>query len=338
MARCGIWLAVTIATGIAATASASPAQPPEVVVTRDALTLPAGCTPRNVAELLDRFFDAFDASDAAELDRLLAPAGPEPPAFTLFSVDGTVVYERQRVVSHLLDLRAGGERFRLLGGSIERTGSTAPTSVNVNYRVERPGGMYLAKGLIDCATRRLWQGAIGPRIPGALTLPCPRPPGWSPAGPVVMCTSGPNARALSPTFRIARGGSSLPAPCRPTRVRGAVRDLLTSFNGGRGEAFAQRFAARGRLRAYTGSRTTGRRALARFVRARYDAGDGWTAGRLVPPRRPGGRGEQAAYALRLTVSHQGTVVSTAAAANLAVDCRSGLLRGWTGPSLAVPES
>jgi hypothetical protein len=336
MSRAVVVLVVTIAAAAAATTSASEAQTPvQVIVTRDALTLPAGCTPRSLAELLDRFFDAFERSDAAELDRLVAPAGSGPPAFTLLSVDDVVTYERDRVVPYLVELRSRGEHFRLLAGSIERTGSIAPTSVNVNYRVERPGGTYLAKGLIDCATQRLWQGAIGPRISGPLTLPCPRPPGWSVSGPVVMCTTGPNARALSPAFRVAGGSARLPAPCRATRVRSAVRDVLTSFDNGRGTVFAARFAARARLRAY-GSEVNGRRALMRFVRTRYEAGDGWTASRLEPPRRTDERPEQAMYRLRIAVSLQGSVVSRDATARLAVNCRTGLLGRWTGPSVPLP--
>jgi hypothetical protein len=333
MTRWVTWLTVACAAVVAASASVSPAQPsPQVVVTRDALTLPAGCTPRNVAELFERFFDAFNRGNAAELDGLFAPAGPEAPAYRVFGVDSTAVYERERIVPFLLDLRARGERLRLVAGSIERAGSTVPTSVSVNYRVERQNGINLAKGLVDCATRRLWQGAIGPRIPGALTLPCPRPPGWTPAGPVVMCTGGPNARALSPTFRVARGGL-LPRACGATRVRSSVRGLLTAFNGGAGEAFAARFAQRGGLRAYAGSAVSGRRALTRFVRTRYDAGDGWTATRLTPPRDGH---DQAVYGLRLAVSYQGAIVRAGAAAKLTVDCRSGLIRRWAGPSGETP--
>jgi hypothetical protein len=222
----------------------------------------------------------------------------------------------------------------LVAAAIARTGPTAPTSVSVNYRVERTNGINFGKALIDCATQRLWQGAIGPRASVSSPLPCPRPAGWTPAGPVLACTLGPNAAALSPTFRVARGGLLLPRPCRASRVRIAVRSVLTSFDGGLGEAFAARFAPRGRLRAYAGGDVVGRRTLTRFARTRYEAGDGWTARYLTPPTAA--RAGRAVYRLRLTVSYQGEVMSRRAAATLGIDCRSGRVRSWVGPAGRTP--
>ncbi len=216
--------------------------------------------------------------------------------------------------------------------------------MSVNFRVERPKGMYVGKGLIDCTTQRIWQGAIGAQVSGtlALVLPCPRPPGWSLMGPVVACTTGANASALSSTFSVARAGVALPVPCIPSRVQSNVRALLTSFNNGLGGALARRFVARGRFHPYTGSviggRLIGRRAVASFVRTRYNAGDGWTASRLAPPQGPAGLPDHAVYGLMFAVTYQGTLIAAEAAAKLVVDCRSGLLRRWVGPSIKIPGS
>lgn len=341
MTRVLAWATLIIASAVVAAASASAeSTPTQIVVTRDAVKLPRGCTARGVAELLGRFSDAFNQGDDEELDELVASDGLGIQNFTLFSVDGNVVYERDRLVPYLLELRSRGERFRVVAVAVESTGRKAPSSVSVNYRVERPKGMYLGKALIDCTSQRIWQGAIGPLIPGALVLPCPQPSGWLSAGPVIACTTGPNAAALSPTFRVAPAGVALPARCRLASVRSNVQGLLTSFNTGLGDAFASRFLVRGQFHPYTrsivGSGLIGRGTVARFVRARYSAGDGWTASRLTAPRGPVGLRGQAVYGLQFAVSYQGASVKAKAAAKLVVDCRSGLLRRWVGPSIRTP--
>ncbi|MBA3432659.1 MAG: nuclear transport factor 2 family protein [Actinobacteria bacterium] len=71
-----------------------------IVVTRDSLALPGECTPRTVADLVARFFDAFNRGDWDVVDSLVAPAGPTPPSFALFSlVRDAVVYEREQLIS-----------------------------------------------------------------------------------------------------------------------------------------------------------------------------------------------------------------------------------------------
>ncbi len=72
--------------------------------------------------------------------------------------------------------------------------------------------------------------------------------------------------------------------------------------------------------------------------ARYRAGDGWTATRLVPPGGSVGLPKWAVYGLEFQISYQGTFVSKRASAKLVVDCRTGLLQGWVGPALKVPPA
>lgn len=57
----------------------------DVVVTRDTLALPVGCSVAETAALVTGFLDAFDRGDSAELDRVFAPAGEAPTDFKWYS-------------------------------------------------------------------------------------------------------------------------------------------------------------------------------------------------------------------------------------------------------------
>lgn len=115
--------------------------------------------------------------------------------------------------------------------------------------------------------------------------------------------------------------------------------VLSAFNLGHGEGFAKQFAPGGNFHPYSVSIPSvgfvTRTRIATFVRTRYRAGDGWTARALFPPRGRVGLPSKAVYGLVLIVSYQGARVAETGV-KLVLDCRSGLLRTWGGPALALP--
>lgn len=303
------------------------------MITRSAGAVPSGCRPRDVAALVTRLFDAFNAGEWDTVDRLFAPAGSGPLDFRLFALDRDVVYDRDQLVAFLAALRLRGERFRLLALRVE-VERTAPDAADVDYVFERPAGTSAGKWLVDCRSQRIWQGAMGASGPEA--LPCPVPPGWSPSGPIIGCTGGPNATALATNFRAAAKRMALPRRCRPSVVLHRIRSLLSAFNRGDGTAVARHFVPGSRLRPYDGITLVGSRAISAFVAARYRAGDGWTAnsmrfrGSTASLRRP-------MYTVGLLVSYQGRRVGSGQASSV-VECRSGRLERWVGPAVSQPGS
>lgn len=316
----------------------SPASKREVVITRSSLRLLGACTARALASFVGEFFDAFNAGDWKAADGLFAGGGSGSEDFKLFSWERDVIQERERLMSYLASLRDRGERFRLLSLKASREPRVG-SSVAIEYVFEQASGRGAGKGLIECDSFKIWQWAMGPR-PGEVALPCPQPRGWSPSGPVVACTAGPNARALAASFRVHSTPIALPEACRPAAARQRVRSALVAFNVGAGETFARSFVASSGFHPYTasfpGTGLIGRARIARFVSSRYRAGDGWTATRLLPPRGTVGLPKWAAYGLEFQLSHQGALVTTRASAKLVLDCQSGLLDGWVGPSLRLP--
>jgi hypothetical protein len=173
-------------------------------------------------------------------------------------------------------------------------------------------------------------------------IACPRPAGWTPAGPVVACTrSGatPNAQEVVADFRISATRVRFPQACRPTIVRGRLESMLRSFNLGSGDRFAGAFTPGGQLHAYTasnpGSGLSGRAKIEEFVRSRFTAGDGWTGLSLQPPSGTAGLPARTPYHLVLRVTHQGSSFAQGGV-KLVVDCRSGLLHAWIGPGIRQP--
>jgi hypothetical protein len=319
---------------LAALALTSSAETSEgVVVTRDAVSFPDRCGPREVAGLVDRFFDAFNAGDWETVDEVVAPAGPTPPGFALFSLDrDAVIYDRERLVAHLAEVRSRGERFRLVAARVAPgRGSVAA----VVYAFERADGIAGGKGMVDCASLRIWQWAMGAPVPGTPPIPCPQPRDWSPSAAILACTTGPNARAVTLDFRLNTQSSRLPQPCRPASAFGKLRSALSGFNAGLGPAFGKHFVRGARFHAYTAAEPgrRGRAAIARFVSRRYDAGDGWTGTALRPPRRTGAR--TVVYGVDLLLSSLGKPL-TSSGAKVVFDCRSGLIRSWIGPAVAAP--
>lgn len=301
----------------------------EVLVTRDSLSLPAGCSPREVANLITRFFDAFNGLEWDAVDGMFAPAGPEPVDFKLFGLDRDVVYERDRLLPYLAGRRSRGEHFRLIAISV---GPERARSVAAHYAYERSGGVALGKGLIDCASQRIWQGAMGAPSSSSARLPCPTPLGWSPNGPVVACSRGANAPALADSFRVLPRSTKPSGGCRPQTVSRRLTRMLTAFNAGVGDMFVRELTRRAAFQRRT-SALRESRAIAEYVSSRYHAGEGWTATRLVRLRAAGAR--TAPYRLSLDIVYQ-TKLFARGRVLVTVDCTSGLVSRWLGPGARTP--
>src|SRR5919112_390160 len=73
-------------------------EPTEVIVTSDDASLPDGCHPRQVAELVISFVDAFNSGDQTSLSRIFfISEGPSPPDFAERSYDPWSWYTVGRV-------------------------------------------------------------------------------------------------------------------------------------------------------------------------------------------------------------------------------------------------
>src|ERR671917_2282117 len=104
-------------------------EPTEVIVTSDDPSLPDGCHPRQVAELVIDFIDAFNRGDQELLSRLFfISEGPSPPDFSeeryypwsWYSVSevgaggriesGFVTYDQGEMLRYFAQRHAQGER------------------------------------------------------------------------------------------------------------------------------------------------------------------------------------------------------------------------------------
>jgi hypothetical protein len=358
--------ALVLAALVAAVAGRADADTePEIVVTRNTVALPSGCTPSGIARLLVRLAQAVTAGDGAAIERLFAiddPPGrasePAGMAFRWYSVaEGRAgdqpwrqsdFHDRLELFSYFATRHAQRERWDLVGVEMGPAGSRRPEAIGIGYTIRRTAddlpvslSEYAhGKGEIDCTAQRLFVWAMGQddrsrsAVDGRLP-PCPLPSGWSPGTPIVACTRGPNAGAFASNLRVT-GGARLPGQCRASNVSGMLRSTLSAFNAGLGGSFGSHFVRRARFHSYTSSSAplVGRAAIARFVSTRYSAGDGWTGTRLRVPRHAQ---ETAVFQLSLSISSLGKPLASSRAA-VTVECRSGLIRSWIGPAVASPHS
>jgi hypothetical protein len=315
--------------------AASPTMSP-IVVTRDSLAL--RCSPRDVAEVLLRFEAALEAGDRKALDRLFAREGGGPPSFQWFSIDGTTIGSRSRLVPYLLQLHARGESIRLVG--VDVGNSWVSHSVGFGVALLRFGGaseQLHGKGEIDCLSRRIYVWSVGT---GAATSPCPGTPQANALRTVVACSRTghtPLAQEVSRDFAVGGTPLRLPGRCGPAAARTRVTGALRAFDLAGANAFARHFVVRANMQPYTASQPSlnlnGRPEIAAFAARRVARGDGWTAVRLLPPTGRAGLPSEAVYGLTLRVSWHGAD----AGVKLVIDCRSGLIARWVGPALAEPQ-
>jgi hypothetical protein len=321
-----------LAAVLAPFSAGSAAAPTGIVVTRDSLALPSGCSPRDVAGFLLRFEAAFNSGNRLELDRLFARPGARPPGFQWFTNEHGRIFDRRLLIPFLLRRHASGERMRLLAVDIGPGGDS--NSVGLGFRLADEHG----KAALDCAHRRLfvWSSASGSARSG-----CPEGPQRVGRTVVACARSGrtPLAQEVSPEFTVVRTPSRLPARCSPDHVKASTVRTLRAFNVGDMNAFGQGFAQSALVQPYTAAspflQLTTRSAVMSFARKRYAKGDGWTATKLVAPRGPFGRPAEGIYQLGLRISALGERFGDGLV-KLAVDCRTGRITKWAGPALAPP--
>lgn len=363
----GMWAPTASTARLFTPANAAPLRLTDpIVVTRDSLRLPSGCGSSEVGMLLSRFAAAVNAGDQAALARLFVtddPPGraqePAGAAFRWYSVTEArsgaaqpwrhrALYDRADLLAYFAERHEQNERMSLI--EVEVRPIRLAQAVGLTFKVRREADdlpSWLSpfaggKAGIDCTEQAIYLWSMGQSDRDFLGQICPRPQGWKPDAPIVVCSGGPNAQAVSPRFRVAPTRVDLPARCKPAAVRRSVARALSAFNLGDGEVFAKRFISGGQFHPYTRSITglgfLGRRTITRFVRARYRAGDGWTATRLFTPQTPVGLPSRAVFGVDLRVSYQGAAVAEHVGAKLVVDCRSGLLEIWGGPAIKTPPA
>jgi hypothetical protein len=184
--------------------------PQEIVVTRDSPTLPSGCSPREVAQLIVRFLDAFDRGDQEQLAGLVfrSPApGIEPSQWFAVNEDGGrhfAAYDLRTFLAYAAQRRQRHERIRLLAVSV--AGPSWHGGADILYTLTRHADGWrtelpwlgrgrqertaVGKGAIDCANQviRVWVVTVTRERPRAgESGACPKPPRGAPPAAIVAC-------------------------------------------------------------------------------------------------------------------------------------------------------
>lgn len=156
------------------------------------------------------------------------------------------------------------------------------------------------------------------------------------AVPAAIERHKPTAPTVASNFRVGSPRIRLHRRCKREAVRDRLLATLTSFNTGRGTAFAANFVSRMVFVPYDGTPLSprggmySRASVARFARQRHVAGDGWTSHALLPPVGGAGIPASAVYTVILEVLIDGHVVAPRSV-KVVVACASGLIRNWVGP-------
>ncbi len=199
-------------------------EPTKVLVTSDDPSLPDGCRPRQIAELVISFIDAFNSGDQERLSRLFfISEGPSPPDFSeegyypwsWYSVsevgaggrieDGFVTYDQGELLRYFAERHRQGERLELVKVSSTQAGLLGEESnVGIVYVLTRkaedlepglggPARIASGKGAINCGSQRIFVWSMEMRVGEtrsereAASWLCTDPPGWRPGSAVVAC-------------------------------------------------------------------------------------------------------------------------------------------------------
>ncbi|SRR5712691_367457 len=332
-----------------ATAGTSP-----IVVTRGSAALPAGCSPGDVAAVVANFTDAFNSGDAQRLDELFAPTMSQPGEspfvrFALSTAAGAVdLTDRATLLPYLADRHKRSERERLLYLDAVPNRTLGPGRVEVGLGLSAQADDYegglrglIGRAVVNCTSKTIadWKVTLQPvgfsfSGPGA----CPRPNGWSAIGVAVACAERPSAWELAETFVVGKSTAYRPDRCSTTAARVRLVAMLHALNNASARGVAAAFTTDGRFQPYSASVRSpfrGRAAITRFATKRIAAVDGWTASELDPPVGRPGPPFAATYTVTLVAYTNGRA-DGAGVARMIVDCRSGLIRDWTGPALPLP--
>ena len=200
-------------------------EPTKVIVTSDDASLPDGCHPRQVAELVVGFVDAFNSGDRDRLSRIFfVSEGPSPPDFSerdyepwsWYTVSrigaggkiesGFVTYDQGELLRYFAKRHGKGERMRLLKVSLTQTGLLGKEgNVGFVYVLTReaedlepglggPARIASGEGAVNCENRRIFAWRMDMRKEDSRTQReaaawlCADPPGWKPGEAVVACT------------------------------------------------------------------------------------------------------------------------------------------------------
>jgi hypothetical protein len=196
----------------------------KIIVTSDDPALPDGCHPRQVAELVIAFIDAFNRGDQELLSRLFfISEGPSPPDFSeeryypwsWYSVSevgtggriesGFVTYDQGEMLRYFAQRHAKGERLELIKVSATQAGLLGEEgNVGIVYVLTRnardldpalggPARIAFGKGAINCESQRIFTWSMEMRAGekrserDAAAWLCTDPPGWKPGKAVVAC-------------------------------------------------------------------------------------------------------------------------------------------------------
>ena len=200
-------------------------EPTEVLVTSDDASLPDGCHPRQVAEIVVGFVDAFNNGDRDRLARIFfVSEGPSPPDFAARDYEpwswytvsrvgasgkiesGFVTYDQGELLRYFAKRHGKGERMRLLKVSLTQTRLLGKEdNVGFVYVLTReaedlepglggPARIASGEGAVNCKNRRIFAWRIDMRKEDSRTRReaaawlCADPPGWKPGEAVVACT------------------------------------------------------------------------------------------------------------------------------------------------------
>jgi hypothetical protein len=196
----------------------------KVIVTSDDTSLPDGCHPRQIAELVIDFVDAFNRGDQERLSRIFfISEGPSPPDFSeeryypwsWYSVsevgaggrieDGFVTYDQGELLRYFAERHSQGERLELIKVSSTQAGLLGEEgNVGIVYILTRdaedldpglggPARIAFGKGAINCESQRIFVWSMEMRVGErrtereAASWLCTDPPGWKPGTAVVAC-------------------------------------------------------------------------------------------------------------------------------------------------------
>ncbi len=199
-------------------------EPTKVIVTSDDASLPDGCRPRQIAEVVIGFIDAFNSGNQERLAQLFfISEGPSPPDFSQKGYypwswywvsevgaggrieDGFVTYDQGELLRYFAERHGQGERLELLkvsatqAGLLDEEGNVGFVYVLTRYAEDLepelggPDRIATGKGAINCASRRIFVWSMEMRAQETRSAReaagwlCSDPPGWRPGKAVVAC-------------------------------------------------------------------------------------------------------------------------------------------------------
>lgn len=185
---------------------------PPIVVTRDAGGLPAGCSPRQVATFVNRFFDDFNQGRSRALLRRLAPPtttrdlgvdardgrlGFRGYAVTTAPGKHFAAGDRATALKYFKRRHLKNERLRLVMIDVA-PGGTARYTVGITLVFLREAddlpvsadAYGYGGATLNCAPTSISVWKVSGPLQSGVSWPCPRPSDWTPDASAIACTRG----------------------------------------------------------------------------------------------------------------------------------------------------